>query len=260
MRANSKILLALQYYPGDRDAAMSTARMLADVQEAHCDIADFCFVSRFDTTPDPDTVLYVSRAFNVMTIRSRRTGTGWPHGPNELWFDLVDQTSELITAGFWPKYQAVLTFESDTTVLSKTWVADLKSEWEARPSNTWIMGSLQSQPDEHINGNLLISADLDYLKKVRAIGGCAPSGGWDYELRHRFKAWGWFPTNKMVSWWNSRTLLEPDFLRLQKSGCVFFHGVKDRTGEVWARKHLIGQRRFGPPLRYPPSPPAIRVA
>ena len=254
---SSKILLALQYYPGDRDDAMSTARMLADVQGGHSDLADLCFVSRHDTTADPQTVVYTSRAFNVMTIRSRRSGTGWPHGPNELWFDLIDQTHERISCGHWPAYKAVLTFEGDTTVLSRDWIRGLVDEWDRRPSGSNMVGSLQAAPAEHINGNMLVSADLGYLAKIRSIGGCSPNAGWDYACRDQFRAWGWAPTEKIVSWWKSKTLLEPDYLELQRRGCLFFHGVKDRTGEAWARKHLIGQRRFGSVIKFPPSPPPI---
>ncbi len=57
----SKILIALQFWKGDRDMAMKLARLMADLEPKHSDDADVLFISRFDTMQDVDAVKYVSR-------------------------------------------------------------------------------------------------------------------------------------------------------------------------------------------------------
>ena len=65
----SKILLALQFYPGDQKAAMALARLLADIEPRHSDRADIVFAGRFDVKHDRETIGYVARSFNVMPFR-----------------------------------------------------------------------------------------------------------------------------------------------------------------------------------------------
>ena len=77
----TKILLALQFWKGDKDQAMRVARLIADLEPRHTDFADFLFVSRFDCEQDLATVEYVSQKFNVHTYVNRhRRGTGCRHG------------------------------------------------------------------------------------------------------------------------------------------------------------------------------------
>jgi len=65
---------------------MALARLIADIEPAHNQLADFLFVNRFDTPPDRDTVKYVSRKFNVFSYQSARRSIGWPRGCNGLFF------------------------------------------------------------------------------------------------------------------------------------------------------------------------------
>ena len=74
---NNRILLALQFWEGDKKPAMEVARLIADLESKHSDIADILFVSRFDCQQDPKTVEYVSRKFNCYThVNKHRQGVG----------------------------------------------------------------------------------------------------------------------------------------------------------------------------------------
>ena len=61
----SKLLLALQYWDGDKEMAMKVARLIADMEPAHNADVDFLFCSRFDCTHDMDSVAHVAKKFRV---------------------------------------------------------------------------------------------------------------------------------------------------------------------------------------------------
>lgn len=228
MKDNRKILLALQFWEGDRAQAMKVARLIADLETHHSNRADFLLVSRFDCTHDMDAISYVSRKFNVRTHISRRRATGWPFGPNELWFETMQYVYEhTVEEKRMPDYKAVLTFEADAAPLCPNWIPMLADAWdETRPAN--VVGALLQHPGPHVNGNALFSCDTGFMHwLVRQVSGCTPHGGWDYILAPRFKEWGWKNCNAIRSWWQTPTLTREAFEQLYSQGVCFLHGVKD---------------------------------
>ena len=225
----NKILLALQFWRGDMKAAMQVARLVADLEIRHSIHADFMFVSRFDCPQDPETVKYVSRKFNTFTyINSSRKDKGWPAGCNGLWFGTVDRVYSMVEGKRMPPYKAILTFEADSFPLRPDWVARLSEEWDKRKVK--LLGPMVKSEgvNEHINGNALVSGDIQFLHQIsREIGGCTPMGGWDYVLAPWFKKQGWSDTPLMKSWWRQPTLSADMFESLLTDGTVFLHGVKD---------------------------------
>lgn len=234
-----KILLALQFWRGDKDQAMALARLIADLCPAPCEDADFLFVSRFDCNHDLDTVKHVARRFKVHQYVNRRRGTEWPHGCNDLWFGTMDWAFTFGEAKRIPTYKAILTFEADSCPLSPNWISELSAQWDRlRPAK--VVGPLLQHPGEHINGNALFSGDKEFLHWVaRKVGGCTPAGGWDYVLRHEFKKRGWADCPPMKSFWKTPTMTEPSFLDLVSQGVVFLHGVKDDSVLKHVRKRFI---------------------
>jgi len=228
MNDTRKILLAIQFWEKDKKQAMDVARLIADLEPRHSHQADFLFVSRFDCEHDQDTVRYVSRKFNVHTHVNRRRATGWPFGPNELWFGTVDYVYTYgVEAKRMADYKAVLTFEADAFPLCPNWIQMLSEEWDTcRPAN--IVGALQQYPKPHINGNAMFSCDEKFLEWIaRRVGGCSPHGGWDYILAPQFKTWGWKNSNLFRSWWQTATLVPERFDQLLREQVCFLHGVKD---------------------------------
>lgn len=222
-----KVLLALQYWQGDKADAMDAARLIADLEPNKTKAVDFLFSSRFDCEHDRRTVDYVSRKFDVYTHKGRRRGTGWPAGCNDLWFDTISRVYELSKAKKMPRYDCVLTFEGDCAPLRPGWVETLWAEWKM--AKVKVMGDLLPAPGEHINGNAFFSGDLDFLGRIATkVLGCAPSGGWDYLLAPLFKQAGWFHSPSMCSEWNRHSPFGPPELEnALKSGLVFFHGIKN---------------------------------
>jgi hypothetical protein len=220
-----KILIAFQFWNGDRKQMMKVARFLADIEPGMSQYADVLFMSRFDSTQDLDTVRYVSQKFHVHYAKSRRTGVGWPGGCNDLFFGTMDWLFEQSTANKIPDYKAMLIFESDACPLVPDWLKKLSSAWDK--ANVKVLGSLQTDL-VHINGNALYSTDRKFLHRVsRQISGCSPHGGYDFLLHKEWVNQGCANCPLMRSWWRHPGMTKEIYDDLVKKGVVFLHGVKD---------------------------------
>lgn len=227
MTTPGKLLLALQFWNGDKEQAMKVARLIADLEPRHSEYADFLFVSRFDCSHDKKTLDHVSRKFNVYSHISRRREVGWPGGCNGLFFGTMDWIYSVNEAKRFPTYRAILTFEADAVPLSPNWISELSREWDrAQPAK--MVGAFQTNPAPHLNGNALFSGDIKFLKTIaRDIGGCSPMGGWDFILRDTFRRLGWKDSRLFRSWWGYPTTTIETYDQLLREGVVFFHGCKD---------------------------------
>lgn len=242
-----KILLALQYWDGDREQALKLARFIASMEPRHSEIADFMFICRFDSSIDLDTVQEVSRKFNVYTHKSRRQAKGWPYGCNELWFDTMTRIYELKAAKKMPDYKAVLTFEADCSPLVPDWIAQLSAEWDKR--KVTVLGHLSDcggghWDGWHINGNALFSGDMDFLKQIRSLAGCRANSGWDLILAPRFKKMGWSGTEKIVSKYGRKDVCSlAEYETMLTDGTVLLHGFKnDSLLKLVKARHFPGPK------------------
>lgn len=239
-----KILIVLEFWQGDKEQAMQTARFIADLQPAHCEAADFLFVSRFDCAQDADTIKYVSRKFNVFHYRSPKQGAGWPHGCNELWFGAMEWIYHFIEAKRVPHYKAIFTIEGDGLPLQSNWIVDFSRKWDEL--NTikpiYVAGAIlgAGTDGEHINGQAFFSGDLKFLHwLVKQVGGAPPNVGWDYWLRFEFKRRGWAQMPGLRCLWNTKTFTPEQYKSELQDGTVWLHGVKDNTLYNMTRKTLL---------------------
>jgi len=236
---SDKILLALQYWEGDREQAMKVARLIADLEPRFCEKADFLFVARFDCTHDLAAIKHVSAKFNVHHYINRQRGQLWPHGCNSLWFGTMDWVYSYGEAERIPPYKAILTFEADACPLAPNWITELSNFWDRAKQK--VVGPLLFSPGEHINGNAMFSGDKGFLKWIsRDVGGCTPHGGWDYILAPEFKKRGWADCPKMRSWWKTPTTDYAKFEELSQQHAVFLHGVKDDSMINHVRRRFLG--------------------
>ncbi len=80
-----RLLIALQYYNADRDAAMRLSRLIADIEPSPRADVELLIVRRHDAEPfDVDALAHVAGKFKVSVFDSRTGWTGWPAGPNGL--------------------------------------------------------------------------------------------------------------------------------------------------------------------------------
>lgn len=234
----SKILIVLQFWEGDKAQAMQLARFLADLEPRHCDLADFLFAARFDCKHDQATVDYVSRKFNVRTFTSRRRGVGWPNGCNELWFSVMEWAYSMIDAKKIPHYKAIFTIEADCCPIQSDWLRKISVLWdkanESRP--VFVAGALVD-PGPHINGNALFTTRPKELQWItKRIGGVAPGVGWDFVLARQFRNRGWANITQMKSLWHTPTFTQDQYEDMLKNDWIWIHGIKDlsliRMGRV----------------------------
>ncbi len=241
----NKILLVLQYWKGDQAQAMRLAKLVADMQPGKSELADFLFVARFDCGHDMETIKHVSRKFNVFHWISKRQGTGWPNGCNDLWFGSLEWVQSMMADKKIPAYKAIFTFEADGVPLVTNWINQMSADWDAecKKHDTFVMGAYLKAPGPHINGNCLLSGHPAFLHWiVRKVGGCPPNAGWDYVMYSDFRKWGARDYPKLRSYWGTKTFTEEGFQQLLAQGVVWLHGVKDDSLLDMARKKFVSHK------------------
>ena len=237
----NRILIALQFWNGDRDRALELARFLADLEPERSKLADFLFVARFDSLLDDYTTHRVARKFNVYTLKSRRQGTGWPDGCNELWFSTMEWVQSMTAARKVPAYKAIFTCEADGCPIQRNWIEWMSLEWDRvnRAKRVVIAGALV-EPGPHINGNALITGEPGFLTWIaRRVGGVRPGCGWDYCMKGDFERLGWANIPGMKSIYNTPTFSAENYAQMIADQWIWVHGGKD-TSLI-----QMGRKRFG---------------
>jgi len=243
-----KILLALQFWAGDKNQAARLADFIADLESTHCECADFLFAARFDCPLDLELVKRVSRKFNVHTYTSRRRGKGWPQGCTELWLSTMEWCYSMKRGKRIPDYSAVFMMEADCVPISRGWVQHFHDHWEKEQARlngklsvmgVWLPNGVRENIG-HINGACLCSLEMKMAAEIIRIGNrCPVNLGWDYYAGPQFKALGWSEMPGFVFDWRSEKVTEEKFRDLISKGTVFHHGCKDRSLFDLSRKNLL---------------------
>lgn len=239
----SKLLLALQFWDGDKAAAMDLARLISDLEQSHCEYADFLFVSRFDCQHDTGIIKYLSRKFNTFSLTSKRRGVGWPAGCNDLFLSTVEWVYHMSKSKKIPDYNAILTFEADACPLQRDWINILRIRWNELLSKkpVVIAGDLTPNPDWHVNGNCLVNADRKSLHwLMQTLGRCPGGAGWDYFFRKTFEKKGWGAIPGIWSEYGVPTFPAERWDHVTKTqGVILHHGVKDGSLRSLVRQKLL---------------------
>lgn len=245
-RGSDKILVVLPFWEGDRAALISLARLIADIEPAHSDLADILFVARFDCKHDDEAVRQTSRRFNVYTHTSSRREMGWPAGCNGLFFGAMEFVFHKMKAGAIPAYKAILICEADTAPITKTWVQSLSRDWDRiqKARTTRIAGALVGGAHfgkEHINGGcVMLSSDVKFLSWLtKAAASYTAIAGWDWALAEDLKSWVWADMPMIKSHWNKSSIALDEVERLRAGGVVLLHGIKDGSLLKHSRKLLV---------------------
>jgi hypothetical protein len=244
MTKSNKILIALQFWQGDKDAALRLARFLADIEPKHSDLADFILVKRFDCkTPlkDQEIVPALSRKFNLYAYTSPRRETGWPMGCNGLWLATMEWARSMMEARRVPNYKAIFCCESDGCPLFSDWVERMSAAWDNANRDKPVVqaGPMVGVPALHINGNCLMSGDLKFLKWVTQRAVIPPGAGWDFCLAPLFKEKGWANIHQMRSYYAWPTVTPEQYAKMVEEQLIWVHGPKDDSMIRMGRKRLI---------------------
>lgn len=243
---SSKMLIVLGFWEGDRGQAMTLARLLADLEPAHSELADFLFVARFDCEQDPPTVEAVSRKFNVYTHISQKRMVGWPMGCNGIFFGAMEWCYSQMAAGRVPGYKFIFNTGPDACPLQKGWVERLHREFDAMNTGKQVCVSgclLEHGGRKHINGDaILLTGEMTFLKWLALqAAGMHAKAGWDWYLASQFENWGWENLPCIKSVWNRNVpFLEHDWYNeVESNRTVYFHGQKGFSLLDLARQKLL---------------------
>lgn len=227
------LVLALQYWNGDREQALTLAKRLADIEDKPRTDVAIEIVLRFDATePLPSTLAYIAQKFKVSVYRCKRRGEGHPAGCNDMVHDYVGRCWERWLRD--PKYRdavdGVYLYEGDNVPLRKDWLDALVAEWKtAREQGKYLLGCWHpdGSPVGHINGNLIFRPDIFGL--VSGLEGCPSQVAWDLFHAEKF-APHWYKSSLMVNLYRATEV--PKSWIFDKKGKAKFancHGVKDQS-------------------------------
>jgi hypothetical protein len=236
-----KILIALQFWEGDRAAALNLANFLADLEPRHTPLADFVFVHRADCRPPGPEVSYMSRKFNTFVYKSPRSETGWPQGCNALMESTVEWAYCMMEANRIPRYKSIFLCEADGGPVSRDWVAKMSHAWDVANARkpVVIAGPLVFGPSEHINGNCMLSGDLSFLKWLVRGPRQYTSGGWDFVMWPTFKQKGAANIVGMRSYYATPHFTLEAYNQMRNEDLIWVHG--DKSGDLikWGRQELL---------------------
>lgn len=243
-----KLLIALQFWSGDREHAKALGQFMADIEDRHSDLADILLVNRFDCPYFPEKILdSLKRKFNVFQYKTRSRMTGWPSGCNGLWTSTIEWVRSMCYAGKAPHYKAVFTCEADGAPISKDWILRLHSAWDRVNSihPVVIAGPMvgSDEPDApiatHVNGNCLFSGRRDALDwALKTVPTVHPLAGWDYAMRHEFRKQGWADIREIQSYYNSPTFTPEEYKKMVSDNLAWVHGDKSGILIKYGRQHL----------------------
>lgn len=224
-----KTLIALQAWAGDLERAVELSRFWCDLQGQRDGATDLMLVCRYDCKPPEGWAESMSGSFKARAVVSGRIGEGWPEGCNQLWFGTIEHCLEMARSG--EVYDAILTLEADTTPLQRDWTARLSSEFMEK--RVKVMGAYMDGPDvhcsHHINGNMMISGDLDTLESINSWAVNPLRAAWDVWIWPRLRTIPWANTEQIFNCWNSETIDPGAVSSWRSRGVTMIHGVKDRS-------------------------------
>lgn len=239
-----KLVIALQFWEGDRDAAMRNAVRIADNEPKFREDVIFMFVARFDCPHDIAVAKYVGQKFKTEMYTGFRRGKGWPHGCNELWCDLMQESIRRTRSGEWEGVDGILTFEADCVPVRRDWLDVLRKAWdEALAQNKMVLGHWLPEPAPlgHINGNAIF--DPNIAIKLGLVG-CSSETGWDFHWGPKFAPHA-VKSDLIRMYYHCDGVPESWFVAPgENNGEIpaMIHGIKDGASEKYADRVLRSEK------------------
>jgi hypothetical protein len=252
-----RIVLALQYFGGDREPALRLADTLAELEPQFNPTAVFLFVHAFDCEPPPASlVVKLREKFRTVVHKSTTKWMGYPDGCAAMWLDSIDWARAAKQNGE-TSADCMLTFEADCSPLVPDWIARLVETFD-RENPVSVMGdhhpfTAKGRPrgEGHINGNLVVSlkssAVLDQIAAYRTEH--RKKDPWDVIIYPKFASLGVKNVGEIQSDYKSQSLSPAYLTGLARAGVIFHHGCKDESVRDW----VSGRGSKIPPYE-PPNP------
>lgn len=238
---SAKLLIALQFWDGDRAQAIELAKFLADLESKHNPQADFVLVHRKDCRAPTEVVSHVSRKFNTFVYQSPRSETGWPQGCNAITESTLEWAYFMMDANRLPRYKCIFLCEPDGGPVSRDWVAKMSNAWDRANARkpVVIAGPLVFGPSEHINGNCMLTCDPAFLKWFVRGPREHYHGGWDFVMWPTFKAKGAANIVGMRSYYNTPHFSLEQYDQMRREDLIWVHGDKSQDLIKFGRQQLL---------------------
>lgn len=158
------LMVAIQFWDGDKGEALRLARFLAQLEPAFRDDTMIALAGRFDVPMDGEiaaTMIEVGRRFPVAFLRSKRAAVGHPDGCYGLWAGTAENAVERWVGG-WRQCENVLYVEADGVPARWDWIDHLKrAHAENLAAGKRITGARMNGGrfyESHVNGSMLMHA------------------------------------------------------------------------------------------------------
>lgn len=171
------MILALQFYEGDVYIAKALTRLICDLETNLRTNVTFCAAAARGTNEHAirDIEQIATPTFkNVIVLRHKRFGDGWPVGPNNLWFETMMRLNKMRGK---LKEEWVLTIEADCIMMRRDWLNIMVELCQiAEEKKALAIGHHHGAPKTHINGNGIFHIDIVRERNLDEGDGI---GGWD---------------------------------------------------------------------------------
>lgn len=231
------LILALQFWKGDRDKAAELARFIADLEPTFRDDVIFVLAGRQCEIGVAFAEKYLEEKFTVHEITCDNEQEGWPSGPNALALFVMEQAPELCPLAF-----GLLMLEADCVSLQRDWINQIILAWQlAFLEGAWQMGSWRDSGGQwgHINGCCVIRPDIAKLIDLKTW---VPRDlAWDAAIAPFCKD-HWCKSGLFLNKFQSSNATEAELRTPEIGGVapVLVHGYKDRSAlEISRRWNLL---------------------
>lgn len=249
------ISLCLQCWPGDMEAAMDLAQLIADIEPTRRPETEFFLVFRRDCPEQLLTRKFLSVAApkfgRAAAAPARNHDTGYPGGSNMLAFSAFMEMTLWHRQGVC-RNEAFLLFESDTLPMAADWLDQLDQEWtltKSQGKHAFGHWHQQGGPETlHLNGNAVFRSDFFDLHPQIMVGSAMV--GWDFFYKERYIELS-RDSDLIFQNFNRHGITLEQLASVTKNGRrpAFFHGVKTPDGRANAREMILGERATGDTLR-----------
>lgn len=239
---SKKLLVVLQYYEGDQEAAEQLGALIADLERVRNKTADILIHRRFDAPEFSRTIRSkLEEKFDKVYFETcrRKDAKGYPFAANQMWSDLV-----MLMGQFNPwrtDYYAFLPLEADCTPLRPGWIQELgKNFLRAKAEGFAVTGFVHNDPVLHVNGVAVYDINIWGIVGGGKLGGSDPQIAYDiYHGRNLAPITA--DTGLIMFQYRRPTISADDLFRAWRYGMepVLFHGVKDASAREAVRAKWI---------------------
>ena len=242
------MIVALQYYEGDRERTLSLARLLADIEPVPRNDILLALVCQPNTPPSELTDLalkHCSLKFPVTHVVSTRGAHGHPEGCGQLWAGTMNHFSDLFESKATP-HNSIFTLDGgDGIPLHRNWITMLKEEHaKTLALEKLITGTPYNQGGcpVHVNPNAVFH--LSIWKKTPSLHNIPKYDGTlltNFDIYHRRTMLNNASLSSIVrtDWRGAGNHLSLELMKTRAKPSVWLHGYKDNNLYEVARKHLL---------------------